>query len=125
MTFFEKHEDIVNNLSSKHRLNKDLVEQMISHTFLSIKECMGMEEMPNILLHNWGRFFPRLRYIEEKLLAYQLHLKKGGILNESKYNRLKAFFNAYNRLCDEEKRNKVNLEYITEQLKLYEEREKE
>ena len=125
MTFFEKNEDIINNLSSKHRLNKDLVEEMIGHTFLSIRECMGMEEMPNILLHNWGRFFPRLRYIEEKLLTYQLHLKKGGILNESKYNRLKAFFNAYVRLCEEEKRTQVNLEYIIEQLKLYEEREKE
>lgn len=119
MTFLEKNSDIVSRLSSKHRLDKALIEDMILHTFSSIKECMSMEEMPNILLHNWGRFTPKLTYIEKKLLGYSLHLKKGGILNENKYLRLKAFLNAYARLCIEENKTPVDFNYLEEQIEIY------
>ena len=123
MTFLEKNSDIVSRLSSKHRLDKSLVENMITHTFASIRECMAMEEMPNILLHNWGRFKPKLGYIERKLLNYSIHLKKGGILNEHKFLRLRAFLNAYKRLCIEENKEPVDFSYLEEQINIYNERE--
>ncbi len=125
MTFYDKNEDIINALSSKHRVERDLIEQMINHTFLSVREAMALEEMPNILLHNWGRFFPRLRHIENKLLKYSIYLRKGGILNDYNFKRLRAFLSAYDRLCNESKRVKKDFEYLKEQVIIYEARNRD
>jgi len=50
--------EVINSLSVKHRINPDAVETIINHCLKSIKECIAMNDMPNILIHNWGRFKP-------------------------------------------------------------------
>ena len=50
--------EIINSLSVKHRINPETVETVINHCLKSIKECIAMDDMPNILIHNWGRFKP-------------------------------------------------------------------
>jgi len=102
--FYESNQDIINKLSAKHRVNKDIVEACISHVFTEIKNKMGSDEYPNILIHGWGRFRPNMKYIKYKIIFMYKHLIEGGEEREVVYHRLGAFIKAYERLCIEDKR---------------------
>lgn len=108
MNFYEKNQDIIGQLSSKYRLERDVVEALISHTFLSIRECISMDDMPNILLHNWGRFSARATTLEKRILNFQNMIDRDvTLLTKERAFRLRKYILAYIRVCEETKRTPI------------------
>jgi uncharacterized protein YbgA (DUF1722 family) len=109
MNFYEKNQDLIGHLSSKYRLNRDVVEKLVSHSFLSIRECIAMEDMPNILIHNWGRFSIQPSRLEKKFLKFKEELNNNPeLITEESISKIKKYLKAYERICLEEERTPIN-----------------
>ena len=81
---------IINNLSVKYKLNPKVIEDVISHSLKCIKDCICMDEMPDIMIHNLGRF-------KASLIIMEMRFKNFIINNEN--NALKDFdIDVMNRL---------------------------
>lgn len=99
---YNQYEDIINNLASKHRTNKPLVISCIDHVFKEIRNKIGDDEYPNILIHNLGRFKPNLRYMIYKIRNTFKYAQDNNVRIEY-YQRLNRYLKAYKRICKEEK----------------------
>lgn len=68
--------EIINSLSVKHRVKAEIIESIINHGLKSIKECMSMDDMPNILLHNLGRYKPSKYLLDKKFTMVMRFIEK-------------------------------------------------
>jgi nucleoid DNA-binding protein len=92
--------EIINSLSVKHRLNPEVIENIIEHSLKSIKECISMEDMPNILIHNWGRFKPNKKSLDVKFYKTLQSLEINPETIE--WNTIKYMLKAYDRIIKED-----------------------
>lgn len=99
---YDQIDDIINNLSLKYRVNNNLTVSSIDHVFNEIKSKMGQENLPNILIHNWGRFKPNIRYLKYKIKNLYKSIKENGSKGDQ-FDRLTKYITVYKRLCSEEK----------------------
>ena len=99
---YDKVDDIINNLSSKYRVNKTITTSSIDHIFNQIKNKIGEESFPNVLIHNWGRFKPNARYFTYKIRNLYKYTQENNPRPEH-YERLRKYIKAYKRICTEEK----------------------
>lgn len=99
---YDQIDDIINNLSLKYRINKSITTSSIDHIFSEIKNKLGEESFPNVLIHNWGRFRPNVRYFTYKIRNLYKYIKESNP-RQDHYDRLRKYIKAYKRICKEEK----------------------
>ena len=92
--------ETINFLSVKHRLNPEVVEKIIDHSLQCIKECMVMEDMPNILIHNWGRFKPNKKALDVKFHKILSRIQKGN--DDIDWEAIKHMLKVYDRIVEED-----------------------
>lgn len=106
---------IINKLSVKHKLSPELIDLCINHTFNEIKNSISDINIPNVMISNWGRFYPKLSEIEHKIIQGLNHYN--FMLPDYKYETIINLLNAYERICKEEnKKPKYHLLIIKEKL---------
>lgn len=93
--------EIINSLSVKHRLNAEVVEDIINHCLKSIKECIADENMPSILIHNWGRFKVNKKSIDVKFYKALEHLENNP--EKIDWENLEKLIKVYDRVIVEDK----------------------
>ena len=98
---YDQIDDLINNLSLKYRTNKSLTISSIDHVFNELKSKMGEDDLPNILIHNWGRFKPNVKYLRYKIKNLYKSIKENSPKGEQ-LERLKKYIVAYKRLSKEE-----------------------
>jgi len=98
---YDQIDDLINNLSLKYRTNKSLTISSIDHIFNELKSKMGEDDLPNILIHNWGRFKPNVKYLRYKIKNLYKSIKENNPKGEQ-LERLKKYIIAYKRLSKEE-----------------------
>lgn len=98
---YDQLDDVINSLSLKYRINKSLTISSIDHIFNQIKEKMGDEDLPNVLVHNWGRFKPNIKYLRYKVKNLYKYINENNPRQEH-FERLRRYIKAYKRLCKEE-----------------------
>ena len=93
--------ETLNILSVKHRLSADVIEDIVNHGLQSIKECMVMDDMPNILIHNFGRFKPSKTKIDKKFESAlrQIDNNKTESIN---WQEIERYLKVYDRILVEE-----------------------
>ncbi len=91
---------IINSLSVKHRVNPETVELIIDHCLKSIKDCMVMEDMPNILIHNWGRFKPNKGSLDNRFYSILNLAEKDP--NKIDWHTAEYMLKAYDRIIKED-----------------------
>jgi uncharacterized Fe-S cluster-containing protein len=102
--YINRDKDIINILANKYKLNSNEVENILTHAMKSIKNYMASDEMPNILLHNWGRFKPNLFALEKRFKLLYLSLEKDPEkIKEIDKKRYFNYIQVYERLLVEEK----------------------
>lgn len=99
---YDQIDDIINNLCSKYRINKNVAISSIDHVFIELKNKIGNEDFPNILIHNLGRFKPNARYFNYKIKNLYKFIQENNPRQEH-YDRLFRYVKAYKRICKEEK----------------------
>lgn len=103
--FIETNKEIINNLANKHRLNPEIIESIVLHSFKCIKECMGMDEMPSILIHNWGRFKPSKTVLDRKFKVLLMYLNKyPEKVNDINWDIIKRYLSVYDRILKEDEK---------------------
>lgn len=111
---YDNFDDIINNLSSKYRVNKKNTIESIDHVLRELKRKMGDDDYPNILIHNWGRFKPNVRYLKYKILnVFEYAETTNGRIEY--YERLNKYIKAYKRICKED-----HIEYTEDFIKIEE-----
>lgn len=107
--------ETINILSVKHRVNSDTVENIINHSLKCIRECMQMEEMPNVLIHNWGRFRPVKYIMEYKFTQLLSKINNKQVVTDDEWLECQNLLKVYNRIIVEEKQKEfLNIESIRE-----------
>lgn len=99
---YDKVDEIINNLSIKHRVSKNITTLAIDHVFKEIRNKIGDDSCPNVLIHNWGRFKPNIRYIEYKIKNLYKLIKEQGVKGDQ-FIRLEKYIKTYRRISKEEK----------------------
>ena len=66
------HQDLINNVSNKFRVDSKLVESIISFNFKKTATLIKSRDAPDILLHGIGRFSVDISKIKRKLFAYYI-----------------------------------------------------
>lgn len=95
--------ETINILSVKHRLKPEVVEDIINHSLKCIKECMSMEEMPGILIHNLGRFKPSKSLLDRKFNSIIGYIEKDpNNYNKVNWSIVMNHIKVYDRLMKEE-----------------------
>ena len=103
--FIDSNKEIINNLANKHRVNSEVIESIVLHSFKCIKECMSMDEMPSILIHNWGRFKPNKASLDKKFKIILLYLNKyQDRFDTINWDPLRRYLKVYDRLLKEDKK---------------------
>lgn len=96
--------ETINILSIKYRLNASTIESIVDHSLKCIKECMVMDEMPNILIHNLGRFKPQKSLLDSKFISTVNFVEKyPEKANTVDWKYIKNLLEVYNRIIKEEK----------------------
>lgn len=93
--------ETLNILSVKHRMSSEVVEDIINHGLQSIKECMIKDEMPNILIHNLGRFKPSKTKIDKKFESALRQIESNKLENVN-WDEVERYLKAYDRILIEE-----------------------
>jgi hypothetical protein len=99
---YDHIDDVINNLCSKYRINKSIATSSIDHVFNEIKNKIGDDGFPNVLIHNWGRFRPNVRYFTYKIKSLYKFIRESNP-RQDHYDRLNKYITAYKRICKEEK----------------------
>lgn len=111
--------EIINVLAAKHRVNPEKVQEIVNHSFKCIKECIAMDEMPNILIHNWGRFKPCKTTFDKKFrITYRFLLKDNTNYYKLDLEKINRYFKIYDRILIEE--NKKESKTVTDLKRLIE-----
>jgi predicted RNase H-like nuclease len=98
--------ELINILSVKHRLNPEVIDKIINHGLKSIKECMMLDDMPGILIHNLGRFKPSKSSLDRKFRVMHAFVEKDPNNSDKvDWNDMQRYLKVYDRILKEE--NKV------------------
>lgn len=68
MSSDKKLKEIINKVSNKNSLPAEETEEILEHFFKEMREAIKSDEMPTILIHNFGRFYPRINMVEHAYL---------------------------------------------------------
>lgn len=85
-SLYAKTEDIINMVAIKYKVESEVVESVIDHMFSEIKRSMGSDEMPDILIYNWGRLKLHPGLIQHKIVKFYDAIGDG--LNVPRFNLL-------------------------------------
>lgn len=100
------HQDLINNVSNKFRVDSKLVESIISFNFKKTATLIKSRDAPDILLHGIGRFSVDISKIKRKLFAYYitcLNQEATDTLKAITVDKLNTLHNIYIRKCKEKK----------------------
>lgn len=94
-------DEIIKNLSIKYRIPESSIKLIIDHTFSNIKASMADENLPSVLVHNFGRFKVNRRYLVHKIRAVFKYTQENDVRIEY-YERLSKYLKAHKRICKED-----------------------
>jgi hypothetical protein len=100
------HQDLINNVSNKFRVDAKLVESIVSFNFKKTATLIKSRDAPDILLHGIGRFSVDISKIKRKLFAYYitcLNQEANNALKAITVDKLNVLHNIYIRKCKEKK----------------------
>jgi len=65
LKYDKKLTEIVSRISNKNSLTTKDTDEIISHFFKEMRETIKRPDMPEILVHNFGRFKPKVWRLEK------------------------------------------------------------
>ena len=110
------HQDLINNVSNKFRVDSKLVESIISFNFKKTATLIKSRDAPDILLHGIGRFLVFISKIKRKLFAYYitcLNQEATDTLKAITVDKLNTLHNIYIR---KRKKKKYQVGQISDQI---------
>ena len=108
----EYHKSIVKTLSLRHRIDEIFIESMVDHVLKEAKNSMGKEELPDVLIHNFGRFSIRKGWLVRRIREAHIHLGVNPDVRLDMCEKILILIKAYKRKCKEDKHDP--LPYILE-----------
>lgn len=93
--------EIIKNLSLKYRIPEITIKLAVDHVLSEVKNKMGDENLPEVLIHNLGRFQVNKRYLSNKIKGvFRWAEENDGRIEY--YERLQKYVKAYRRICKED-----------------------
>lgn len=92
--------EIIRNLSIKYRTPEVGIKLIMDHVFSEVKSSMGNDDLPEILIHNFGRFKINYRHVKHKILGIYKSIDAIDY-KLSNYQRVSKLAAAYRRICKE------------------------
>jgi hypothetical protein len=77
------------------------VKDSVEHVFKSTKECIQLDSMPKILIHNFGTFKPNIHFINKKLSWVKKRYEENKITKEEYHEKSTYLENVLNRIKKE------------------------
>ena len=100
------HQDLINNVSNKYRVDPLLVESIIAFNFKKTATLIKSRDAPDVLLHGIGRFSVDINKLKRKLFAYYitcLNQEGNQSLKGITVDKLNVLHNIYLRKCKEKR----------------------
>lgn len=92
---------LINKTAVKFQVRNALVEDAVDHAFKMIKNLTASEELPKILIHNFGTFKPSLVRINKTIYYKIKKYREGTETRESVCEFIQKYWPARQRLIKE------------------------
>lgn len=92
--------EIIIKLSEKYRIPEVSVKLIIDHVLSEVKNKLSSDDLPEVLLHNFGRFQVSIKALESKIIGVFTYADNNNGRIEY-YQRLNRYIKAYKRICKE------------------------
>lgn len=94
--------EIIVKLSEKYRIPEVSVKLIVDHVLSEVKNKLSSDDLPDVLLHNFGRFQVNPKSLENKIIgSFTWAYNNNGRIEY--YERITRYIKAYKRICKENK----------------------
>lgn len=101
MKWQKKVDNMVNKLSAKHQIEKNQLDYMLFEFFSNMKKNIQREDMPTIMIHKFGEFYPSLPQLRRQLKTLEVKKNKDMVSQEEYQEHKKYLEELINRLENE------------------------
>lgn len=92
MNWDKRIKSIIKRLSEKHGIDEKVGQRIVDHSFIELKNCIGLPEMPKVLLRGFGTFMVSTKRLKRALKDLETGFEK-EIIDKEYYELKKKEYN--------------------------------
>lgn len=100
-------ENLINKLSPKHQIEKKHYDFIMQVFFTNLKNTLQRDDMPTVMIHKFGEFYPSKRELKKRLKTLKYNLDKERITEDEYKEKSEEIQKILDRL-DNEKTTRNN-----------------